>query len=101
MKGTSNWTFREVVAFLKRNGFKEIKIDGSHHIFSGIVHGQPVMVEVQNHANVNGMIKTGTLRDGIIVQSRIPVSEWRAYAKLPAQKRKKYIYEGCKSTTKV
>ncbi|HEY5695299.1 MAG TPA: hypothetical protein VIQ80_00520 [Candidatus Saccharimonadales bacterium] len=54
------------------------------------------VVEVQYHANVNGMIKSGTLRDGIIVQSRIPAEEWRNYTRLSPKKRKKYCYEGCK-----
>lgn len=95
MRGTSNWSFDEVVEFLKLNGFIEIKQDSSHHIFQGTVDGNITLVEVQYHADVNGMIKPGTFRDGIIVQSRIPAAEWRKYTTLSPTLRKKYIYKGC------
>lgn len=96
MRGFRNWTFDEIVRFLKQNGFVEIKVDGSHHIFTGIVNGSPTVTEVQYHADANGVIKEGTLRDGIVPQSRIPAEEWRAYTLLSPALKKKYVYKGCK-----
>ncbi|SRR6266496_4517600 len=101
MKDTSNWSFDEVVEFLTLNGFIEIKVDSSHHIFKGVVNDITTLVEVQYHANVHGMIKPGTLRDGIIVQSRIPAAEWRKYARMSTTMRKKYRYAGCLPLTAV
>lgn len=98
MRGTHNWTFDEIVQFLKQNGFVETHTRGSHHYYAGKVDGRDVLVEVQYHADVKGVIKQGTLQKGIVVQSRIPLKEWKSYAKMPANQRKKYRYAGCPVT---
>jgi predicted RNA binding protein YcfA (HicA-like mRNA interferase family) len=68
----NNWSFRQVITFLKDFHFQETHSRGSHHYFCGVYNGIPRMVTVPKR----GSIKTGTMK-GIIVQSGIPESLWR------------------------
>lgn len=91
MKGTNNWSFKEVVQFLEINYFHCVHIEGSHHFYVGMIDGEETIVEVQYHAS--SYIKKGTLEKSIIKKSKIPAKFWKDYTKLPPQKRKKSIYE--------
>ena len=71
-KGLNNWSFRQVVKFLKSFSFQETHVRGSHHYYSGFYNNLPRMVTVPNHKQ----IKTGTMK-GIVSQSGVPEKLWR------------------------
>lgn len=72
-KGLNNWTSGSVIRFLKKHGFVQSHIRGSHFYYT---LGKKRLVCVPVHSK-SGIIKTGTMK-GIVVQSGIPESEWRA-----------------------
>lgn len=67
-----NWTFKDVVSFLKEHGFRHHHIRGSHHYYIANRDGMH-MVCVPFHGNK--AIKGPTMK-GIIRQSGIPKEEW-------------------------
>ena len=71
-KGLNNWSYRQVVTFLKTFHFQEIHSRGDHFYFCGVYNGTPRMVTVPKKK----IIKTGTMK-GIVAQSGIPDSIWR------------------------
>lgn len=71
-KGLNNWSFRQVVTFLKNFHFQETHSRGDHFYFCGIYNGIPRMVTVPKKK----ILKTGTMK-GIVTQSGIPESIWR------------------------
>ncbi len=75
-RGVFNWTFHEVVNFLKDKGFRLNHTEGSHHFYIGIYNGKTRQVCVQFHGT--RALKPRTLK-GIIAQSGIPKGEWMNY----------------------
>ncbi len=71
--GAFNWTFDDVVAVLKENGFLLNHIRESHFYYVGHVGGQMRQVCVQKHGRV--ALKPRTLK-GIIEQSGLPKEIW-------------------------
>jgi len=59
--------FREVIKILKKNGFEEIKQEGSHAHYQGFVGGRKRLVIVQTN-HLNDDLAQGTLKS-IIDQS--------------------------------
>lgn len=69
--GYKNWNFKQVVSVLKKNGFIEVKIQGSHfHYYSS---DKKALVQVPFHGNTS--IKPRTLKS-IVLSSKIPSSIW-------------------------
>lgn len=73
MKGVFNWTFTDVVNFLKEHGFTHIHTEGSHYHYAGNYGRQPRLVQVHFHGSKT--IKPRTLKS-IITQSGIPKNIW-------------------------
>ncbi|MDP2669399.1 MAG: type II toxin-antitoxin system HicA family toxin [bacterium] len=74
-KKLSNWTFRDIVGFLKARGFGLHRVRGSEHFYKGIYGGEQRLVSVPFHGQKP--IKPGTFKS-IIAQSGISQDEWRA-----------------------
>ena len=72
-RGVFNWTFNDVVAVLKENGFYLNYTRGSHFYYVGSYEGKMRQVCVQKHGNLS--IKPKTLK-GMIAQSGIPKEIW-------------------------
>ena len=90
-----NWTFGDVVDFLKQHNFVLAHTRGSHYYYHGKVDGQERMVQVQYHGRVP--LKPKTLRDGIAKQSGIPEKYWLDWAKAGQKRLRKNIrYNGAK-----
>lgn len=73
MRGAFNWSFRDVVNFLKDHGFVLRYTEGSHFFYvkkEGAISSQ---VCIPFHGGSS--IKPRTLK-GIIAQSGIPKKEW-------------------------
>ena len=68
-----NWTFDDVVDFLKEHNFSLTHVEGSHHFYFGHHGGAPRQVHVQFHGRK--ALKPRTLKS-IILQSGIPKDEW-------------------------
>jgi predicted RNA binding protein YcfA (HicA-like mRNA interferase family) len=68
-----NWTYKNVVTFLKENKFVLHHTRGSHFYFIGSYKNILRQVCVPYHGNV--AIKPRTLK-GIISQSGIPLENW-------------------------
>ncbi len=51
-RGVFNWTFDDVVAVLKENGFSLNHIRGSHFFYVGHVNGKMRQVSVQKHGRL-------------------------------------------------
>lgn len=71
--GLFNWTFNDVVNFLKENNFRLNHTNGSHHYYLGHYNKELKQVCVPFHGSRT--IKPRTIR-GIILQSGIPQKEW-------------------------
>ena len=73
MSGFSNWTYSDVVRFLRARGFELKRTHGSHHFYAGVVLGENRIVTVAFHG-----ARTIDIRDmnSIVRQSRIPKEEW-------------------------
>jgi len=72
-RGVFNWTFNDVVRFLRDHNFRLKHIEGSHHYYVGHVDGQLRQVTVQFHGAK--ALKPRTFK-GIIAQSGIPKEKW-------------------------
>lgn len=68
-----NWTFKDVVSFLKKRGFRHHHTRGSHYYYIKGAKGVHI-VQVPFHGN-SGTIKPRTFKS-IILQSGIPEREW-------------------------
>lgn len=68
-----NWTFKDVVQFLKSKNFRHTYTNGSHYYYMGYYGGAMRQVSVQFHGNKS--IKPKTMKS-IITQSCIPKEEW-------------------------
>ncbi len=71
--GFMNWTFDDVVKFLKRHNFVYNYTKGSHYFYIGSQGGVSRQVSVPFHGKK--IIKPRTLKS-IILQSAIPKEEW-------------------------
>lgn len=72
-RGLFNWTFHDVVRFLKERNFSLNYTKGSHFFYVGNYRGKFRQVTVQFHGTTP--LKPRTLK-GIIRQSGIPQEEW-------------------------
>ena len=72
-RGLNNWTFKDIVDFLKENGFTETHSRGSHFYYVGHNGGQARQTHIQFHGQKS--IHPRTLKS-VIRQSGIPQSEW-------------------------
>ena len=75
-RGVFNWSFHDVVSFLKDRNFKLNHTEGSHHYYVGIHGGEVHQVSVPFHGTRT--FKPRTL-NGIIRQSGILKEEWLGY----------------------
>lgn len=71
--GVFNWTFNEVVAVLKENGFVLNHIEGSHYYYTGSVDGKLHQVCVPRHGSKS--FKPRTFK-GMMLQSGLSKSAW-------------------------
>jgi predicted RNA binding protein YcfA (HicA-like mRNA interferase family) len=95
--GIRNWTFSDVVEFLKHHYFIQTENrGGSHRYFKGKVNGQIRLVEVQYHASKD--IDKITLRDSIAAKSGIPIEYWIEWTTLGKKALKNFRYEGAENT---
>lgn len=67
-RGLFNWTFNDVVKFLKENNFTHVNIEGSHYYYLGKGGGGTHLVQVPFHGTK--ALKPRTLK-AIILQSGI------------------------------
>lgn len=72
-RGLYNWTFNNVVRFLKDYNFRLNHIEGSHYFYTGSYDGKFKQVCIPFHGNK--VLKPRTLK-GIISQSGIPKKKW-------------------------
>jgi len=72
-RGLNNWTYNDVVDFLKEHGFHLNYTRGSHFYYVGHTQGSYRQVCVPYHRSV--AIKPRTLK-GIILQSGISKKDW-------------------------
>lgn len=68
-----NWTFDDVVRFLRDRNFRLNYTEGSHYYYIGSVNGMPHQVCIQFHGRKT--LKPKTMKS-IILQSGIDKSEW-------------------------
>jgi len=73
MRGVFNWSFRDVVNFLKDHGFELRYTEGSHFFYTKKDNISSSEVCVPFHGGSS--IKPKTL-NGIIMQSGIPRKDW-------------------------
>ncbi len=71
--GIFNWTFSDVVEFLKEHGFQLNHVNASHYYYIG--HAEKIMRQVCVPFHSTKSIKPRTM-NGIILQSGIPKKEW-------------------------
>ena len=72
-RGLNNWTFKDIVDFLKENGFRLTHTRGSHFYYIGRFGGEIRQTHIQYHGQKS--IHPRTLK-AVITQSGIPQSEW-------------------------
>ncbi len=72
-RGLHNWTFKQVVKFLKSNNFIQSHVIGSHFHYIKSENGKIFSVQVPFHGNK--AIRPRTLQT-IILQSGIPKTSW-------------------------
>lgn len=72
-RGLNNWTYTDVVDFLKAHGFTLHHTRGSHYYYVGTQGGELRMTHVQYHGKA--AIKSGTMA-AIVRQSGIPKATW-------------------------
>ncbi len=75
-RGVYNWTYDDVVTFLKDNNFRLNYTEGSHHFYIGTKGGQIRQVCVAFHGK--RAFKPRTLKS-MIAQSGMDKSEWFNY----------------------
>jgi predicted RNA binding protein YcfA (HicA-like mRNA interferase family) len=73
-RGIFNWTYADVVRFLKKHDFVHERTSGSHHTFARRVGDVTWRVTVPFHGR-GGAIKPKTFKS-IVSQSGIPLDEW-------------------------
>jgi predicted RNA binding protein YcfA (HicA-like mRNA interferase family) len=73
VKNLNSWNFRDVVKFLKKNGFVHHRTKGSHFHYKKITGDKTFLVVVAFHGNRN--VPVGTM-NSIIRQSGIDKEEW-------------------------
>jgi len=72
-RGLMNWTFDDVIDFLKKHGFTYSYTKGSHYFYIGWQGSISRQVSVPFHGKK--VIKPRTIK-GIILQSGIPKGAW-------------------------
>lgn len=72
-KGVFNWTFSDVVDFLKKYSFIYAHTKGSHYYYVGKYGGKPRIVQVPFHGSKT--FKPRTLKS-MVRQSGIPLNLW-------------------------
>ncbi|OHA17012.1 MAG: hypothetical protein A3C79_01885 [Candidatus Taylorbacteria bacterium RIFCSPHIGHO2_02_FULL_45_28] len=72
-KGAFNWTFNDVVAVLKENGFHLNHIKGSHYFYVGYIDGKARQVCVAKHGKIS--FKPRTFK-GMMEQSGLSRDKW-------------------------
>lgn len=72
-RGVFNWTYKDVVAFLKANDFSLNHTDSSHHYYVKYTPNKIYQVEVPYHGNK--VFKPRTL-NSMILQSGIERKIW-------------------------
>ncbi len=89
-----NWSFDDVVAFLKQHFFVLANQKATGHCyFLGLVDGTKRLVEVQFHSNQYISVKS--LQHDIIPKTNIPEDYWKNWANAGNKKaRKKIQYKG-------
>jgi hypothetical protein len=95
-RNLKNWSFKDVVSFLRQHLFAEANRKATgHYYFKGYVDKNIKLVEVQFHSN--GYISIKSLQHDIIPKSGIPESFWKKWANAGNKKaRKKIQYENAK-----
>ncbi len=73
VRGIHNWTFQDVVNFLRDHNFQHNHTEGSHYYYVGNYGGMFRQVHVPFHGSRT--IKPRTLK-GIIAQSGITKEKW-------------------------
>ncbi len=73
VRGLLNWRAEDVMRFLKKYGFSNTHMRGSHMYYSCFYNGQERIVTIPFHKG--DVINPKTLRS-IIIQSGIPKEEW-------------------------
>ena len=85
-----NWTFNDVVAFLKQHFFIELAgRPTGHRFYKGLVDKVFRQVEVQFHPN-DKTITPRSLQHDIIPKSGIPAEYWKRYGNGD----KRVVYKG-------
>lgn len=72
-KKVFNWTFSDIVKFIKEYGFVYTYTKGSHYYYTGHYGGQARIVQVPFHGSKT--LKPRTFK-GIVKQSGIPLDIW-------------------------
>lgn len=72
-RGLYNWTFKDIVNFLRNNNFKYTHTEGSHFYYFKKTVNKDYLVQVPFHGNKS--VKPKTLK-GIIKQSGISKVKW-------------------------
>jgi predicted RNA binding protein YcfA (HicA-like mRNA interferase family) len=73
-KGVFNWSFGDVVGFLKARGFRHLDTSASHYHYTAVIGGATRLVQVPFHGR--SVIKPRTFKS-IVAQSGVPLKEWR------------------------
>jgi len=73
MKKVFNWTFNDVIKFLKKHNFSYSHTRGSHHFYVGKHNKKPRIACVPFHGSK--ALKPRVLK-GIVKQSGIPLKIW-------------------------
>lgn len=72
-RGLNNWTFKDIVDFLKEHGFRHTHTRGSHFYYVGRCGGEVRQTHIQFHGNKS--IHPRTIKS-VIRQSGIPQEQW-------------------------
>jgi predicted RNA binding protein YcfA (HicA-like mRNA interferase family) len=72
-KNVFNWTFSDIVDFLKKYNFVYAHAKGSHYYYIGNYGGKPRIIQVPFHGSKT--LKPRTFK-GIVIQSGIPLNIW-------------------------
>lgn len=99
-RNLKNWSFRDVVTFLKQHFFVEANQKATgHYYFLGMVDKMKRLVEVQFHSNQYISVKS--LQHDIIPKTGIPEAYWKKWANAGNKKARKSIqYKGAQPISK-
>lgn len=92
-KGLKNWTYKDVVCFLKQHFFKHSHIKGSHCYYTGNVDNKKVLTWIPKHNSKPLPILTLKCT---ISKSGIPELFWKKWAEEQKKNKKNIQYEGAK-----